>query len=160
MRSVLVKVRGPVLGFEGEGFKALGHGLFMLLLLLGEGISRGHAGGGGAVAGSGPHRRLQHLHGLAPLGGGGRDAHLVQGRTGIGHGVGVSGVLPRCFRGPGFRFAFLCSTGREPLNHSTLLKGKSRQTKRCSFLPGYRLLCGAAEGKAVCKPPAPRSCVS
>jgi len=45
-----VKVGGPVLVFEGEGFKALGHGfmllLLLLLLLLGEGITRGDASRG------------------------------------------------------------------------------------------------------------------
>lgn len=109
-----MKVGGPVLVFEGEGFKALGHGfvlllllllLRLLLLLLGEGKTRGDARRGGAVTGGGPHRRLEHLHGVAPLRGR-RDVHLVQGRAGIGHGVGV-GVLPRCFWGPGFRFAVL-----------------------------------------------------
>lgn len=65
--------------FQGEGFKALGHGfelllllllrllLLLLLLLLGERETGGDAAGGGAVAGSGPHGRLQHLHGVTPL---------------------------------------------------------------------------------------------
>lgn len=95
-----------MLVFDGEGFKALGHGFMLLLLLLGEGKTRGDAGGGGAVTCSGPHRRLQHLHGVAPLGGR-RDVHLVQGRAGIGHRVGVGGVLPRCFGRPCFSFAVL-----------------------------------------------------
>lgn len=97
-----------MLVFEGEGFKALGHGfvLLLLLLLLGERKARGDTSGGGAVTGSGPHRRMQHLNGVAPLGGR-RDVHLVQGRAGIGHGVGVGGVLPRCFWRPGFSFAVL-----------------------------------------------------
>lgn len=95
---------------DGEGFKALGHRfmllLLLLLLLLGEWKTRGDAGGGGAVAGSRPHGRLEHWHGVAPLGRR-RDVHLVQGRTGIGHGVGVGGVLPRCFGRPSFSFAVL-----------------------------------------------------
>lgn len=110
-----------MLVFQGEGFKALGHGfelllllllrllLLLLLLLLGERETGGDATGGGAVAGSGPHGRLQHLHGVAPLRRGG-DVHLVQGRAGIGHGVGVGvggGVLPWCFGRPGFSFTVL-----------------------------------------------------
>lgn len=100
-----------MLVFQGEGFKALSHGfvLLLLLLLLGEGETRGDTGRGGAVAGRGPHGRLQHLHGVTPLRGR-RDVHLEQGRAGIGHGVGVGGVLPRCFRGPGFSFAVLWRT--------------------------------------------------
>lgn len=110
-----------MLVFEGEGFKALGHGfVLLLLLLLGERKTRGDAGGGGAVAGSGPHGRLQHLHGVAPLGGR-RDVHLVQGRAGIGHGVGVGGVLPWRFWRPGFSFAVLWST-----TNSDQLKSESQ----------------------------------
>lgn len=101
-----MKVRGPVLRFEGEGFEALGHGFVLLLLMWTEGKARRDPSGGRAVTGSGPHRRLQHLHGVTPLGGR-RHVHLVQGRTGIGHGVCLSRVLPRCFRGPGFSFAVL-----------------------------------------------------
>lgn len=58
--SVLVKVRGPVLVFNGEGFESLGYGfvLLLLLLLLSEGKTRGDACGGGAVAGCGPHGGL------------------------------------------------------------------------------------------------------
>lgn len=58
--SVLVKIGGPVLMFDGEGFKALADGfVLLLLLLLGVGReARGDPGGGRAVTGSGPHRRL------------------------------------------------------------------------------------------------------
>jgi len=132
MWSVLVKVRGPVLVFEGKRFKALGHGfvlllLLLLLLLLGEGETRGDSGGGGAVGGSGPHRRLQHLHGVAPLGGRG-DVHLVQGRAGIGHGVVVGGVLPWRFGRPGFSLAVLLDTvnGNQQSRKGQLVK-KSQQ---------------------------------
>lgn len=97
--------------FDGEGFKALADGfVLLLLLLLGVGReARGDPGGGRAVTASGPHRRLQHLHGITPLAG--RDVHLVQGRAWIGHGVvlSVSGVLPWGLRRPSFRFAFLWS---------------------------------------------------
>lgn len=109
---VLVEVGRPVLMFDGEGFKALGHVfvlllLLLLLLLLGEGETRGDARGRGAIAGSGPHRRLKHLHRITPLRWR-RDVHLVQGRAGIRHGVSMSvGVLPRCFGRPGFSFALL-----------------------------------------------------
>jgi hypothetical protein len=57
--SVLVKVGGPVLMFDGERFKALADGFVLLLLLLGVvREARGDPGGGRAVTGSGPHRRL------------------------------------------------------------------------------------------------------
>lgn len=95
--------------FDGEGFKALADGFVLLwLMLLGVGReARGDPGGGRAVTASGPHRRLQHLHGITPLAG--RDVHLVQGRAWIGHGVvlSVSGVLPWGLRRPSFSFAFL-----------------------------------------------------
>ena len=66
--------------------------------------------GGGAVPGRRPHRRLQHLHGVAPLAGG--DGHLVQGSADVGEGVGVGGgVLPRSLRRPGFHFAVLWGKG-------------------------------------------------
>lgn len=98
-----------MLGLVGEGLEALADGLLVLLLgllrrlrpwgrplllwrrlLLGEGEAGREAAGGGAVAGRGPHGRLQHLHGVAPLAGGG-DVHLVEGRAQVGHGVGVGG---------------------------------------------------------------------
>lgn len=98
-----------MLGFEREGFEAFAQDLvlgnLLLLLLLCEREAGGDPGGWRAVIGCRPHWRLQHLHGIAPLAGG--DGHLVEGRAGIGHGVGVRGVLPGGFRGPGFRFAVL-----------------------------------------------------
>lgn len=101
-----------MLGFEREGFEAfaqdlvLGNLLMLLLLLLllwCEREAGRDPGGWRAVIGCRPHRRLQHLHGVAPLAGG--DGHLVEGRAGIGHGV--RGVLPRGFRRPCFSFAVL-----------------------------------------------------
>lgn len=131
--SILGKVGGPVLMFEGERLKVFSRGFVLLLLrllrrrrlrlllwLLREREARGDASWGGAVAGGGPHRGLQHLHGVTPLRGR-RDVHLKQGRAGIGHGVGVDGVLPRCLRRPGFRFAVLCRTRRKP---SVILPGR------------------------------------
>lgn len=108
--SVLVQVRGPVFRFQREVLEAFSQrfmlrDLLLLLLLLSEREAGGEAAGRRALIGCWPNRRLQHLHGVAPLAG--RYCHLIEGRAGIGHGVGVGRVLPRSLRRPCFSFALL-----------------------------------------------------
>lgn len=92
-----------------EGFKALVHlfvlgSLLGLLLLLRVGEAGGDAGGRGTVAG--PHGRLEHLHGVAPLAH--RAAHGVQGRALAGQRARHRGcVLPRGLGRPGFGLVVL-----------------------------------------------------
>lgn len=109
-QSVLVQVRWSALVLHWEGFKALvdlfvlGSLLGLLLLLLRVGEAGGDGGCRGAV--TGPHGRLEHLHGVTPLAH--RAAHGVQGRALAGQRAGHRGcVLPRGLGRPRFGLVIL-----------------------------------------------------
>lgn len=53
---------------------------------------------------------------------------MKQGRAGIGHGVGVDGVLPRCLRRPGFSLVVLRRTSRQ----LSAMGGKEEQANESS----------------------------
>lgn len=104
-----MQVRWSAFVLHWERFKALVDlfvlgSLLGLLLLLRVGEAGGDAGCRAAVAG--PHGRLEHLHGVAPLAHGA--AHGVQGRALAGQRAGHRGcVLPRGLGRPRFGLVIL-----------------------------------------------------
>lgn len=104
--SVLGQVGRSALSLPREGLEALGG---CLVCWWGRGLRRGlHVGEGGsaAVAGGGPHRGLQHLHGVAPLAAGAGDC--IERCTWARQGAGQRGrVLPGGFGRPRFGFVIL-----------------------------------------------------
>lgn len=126
---VLVQVRWSAFMLYWERFKALVHlfvlgsllGLLLLLLRVGE--AGGDAGCRAAVAG--PHGRLEHLHGVAPLAH--RAAHGVQGRALAGQCARHRGcVLPRGLGRPGFGLVILTAV--------ICCREKRRRWQRAGFL--------------------------
>lgn len=104
--SVLGQVGRSALSLPREGLEALGG---CLVCWWGRGLRRGlHVGEGGstAVAGGGPHRGLQHLHGVTPLAAGAGDC--IERCTWARQGAGQWGrVLPGGFGRPRFGFVIL-----------------------------------------------------
>lgn len=103
--SVLGQVGWPALSLPGEGLEALGR----CLVGRGRGLRRGlhiGEGGGAAIAGRGPHRGLQHLHGVVPLAAGAGDCveRCAWTRQRAGQ---RRRVLPGCFGWPCFGFVIL-----------------------------------------------------
>lgn len=104
--SVLGQVGWSALSLPREGLEALGG---CLVCWWGRGLRRGlHVGEGGstAVTGGGPHRGLQHLHGVAPLAAGAGDC--IEWCTWARQGTGQRRrVLPGGFGWPRFGFVIL-----------------------------------------------------
>lgn len=104
--SVLGQVGRPALSLPGEGLEALGRclvGWWGRRLRWGLHVGEG---GGAAIAGRGPHRGLQHLHGVVPLAAGAGDCvqRCARARQRAGH---RGRVLPGCFGWPRFGFVIL-----------------------------------------------------